>query len=139
MDWTEPSCGLCEIGMKPYPARSCGAEDAVDRVVESEPSLKPIERVRLLDWLLLDIGSVHVLDDRWMRVIGSRSIDVILVAERLRDAAGSGSNLSEVTTLVLGLIILPKTDSFAIVGCPVLYGTYWLLMDAVEAEIGCSE
>jgi hypothetical protein len=104
--------------MKPKPM-SCGAEDVTDLAVLSDPSLKPMDNVRLvLEWLLPGIASIQVFDDRWRRFIGTLSIDVILVADWLRDAAGSGNTLSLVIMFVWELSTPGKADSVGMVVCP---------------------
>jgi hypothetical protein len=118
VDWIGPSCGPFEMGMKPRPV-SCGAEDVVDFAVLSDPSLRPMDNVRLvLEWLLPGIASIQAFDDRWRRLIGTLSIEVILAADWLRDAAGSGNTLSLLVTFVWELNAPGKAESLDMTVCP---------------------
>ena len=103
---------------------SCGAEDVTDLVVLSDPSLRLMDRVRLLlDSLLPDMVSIQVFEGGWRRLIGALSIEAMLVADLPRNAAGSGNTLSLVIKFVLEERTLGNADSQDIVVCPWVYDT----------------
>ena len=69
------------------------------------------------------MASIQVFEDRWRRLIGALSVEVILAADLPREAAGSGNTLSLVIKFVLEERAPGNADSQGMVVCPGVYDT----------------